>query len=62
MAVQERADLGERFADLRNAIVAPVVRMGLTFVDLQKRIDAEVAKLAMHAHRVAEQQVGVFPR
>src|SRR5437868_3717643 len=55
--VEEARDLLERLAALGRAWIAVVLRVRLAFVDLEQRLDAGLAQLAVHAHRVAEEQV-----
>jgi hypothetical protein len=54
MSVKEISNLTEGFAHFRNPVVAAVLGMRLAFVDLQKCIDAEVAKFAVDPDGVAQ--------
>jgi hypothetical protein len=55
--VEEPGDLLEGFLGLRRTDVAVILRVRLALENLQHRVDAGLAQLAMHAHRAAEQQV-----
>src|SRR5215213_2384788 len=55
--VEEGGDLGEDLLRLRRGVVAQVVGVRLALVDLQDRLDAGLAELAVDAHRVREQEV-----
>ena len=57
MLVEECSDLSERFPVLWHAIIALVLGVRLALVDFELRVDAGLAKLPVHAHRVAQQQV-----
>jgi hypothetical protein len=57
MPVEECGDLAKRLLGLGHAIVELVLSVRLTLVDFQLRVDAGLAELPVHAHRVAQQQV-----
>jgi hypothetical protein len=55
--VEEGADFAEGFFRFGSLIVEQVMRVRLAFEDLQLRIDARLAELAVHANGVAQEQV-----
>ena len=55
--IEEVSDLFERLFGLGRINVSRILRVRLALVDLQDRLDAGLAQLAMHAHRVAQQQI-----
>src|SRR6266851_867525 len=57
MPVEECGDLAKRLLGLGHAIVELVLSVRLTLVDFELRVDAGLAKLPVHPHRVAQQQV-----
>src|SRR5216684_8402529 len=57
VTVEESGDLAERFPGLRHPIIELVLRVRLTLVDFELRIDAGVTKLAVYAHGIAQQQI-----
>src|SRR5271166_3273164 len=57
MLVEKLGDLAERDGGLGHAIVEQVLRVRLTFVDLELSFHPGRAERAMHPHRVAQQQV-----
>src|SRR6202043_2380381 len=57
MLVEKLGNLAERDGGLGQAIVEQVLRVRLTFVDLQLRLHPGRAERAMRPHRVTQQQV-----
>jgi hypothetical protein len=57
MLVEELGDRLERLLGLGRAHIAVVVRMRLSFIDLQRGLDSGLSQLARHAHRAAEQEI-----
>src|ERR1700722_19991759 len=57
MRSEERRNLAERFLALRQRVVELVLCVGFTFIDLKRGFDPRPSQLAMHANRVAQQQV-----
>src|SRR5258708_39571927 len=57
MLVEEMRDLPNGVLGFRRVDVAQILGMRLTFEDLQHGLDAGLAQLAMHPHRIAEQEV-----
>src|SRR5271163_3012080 len=55
--VEECRDLSERLFGLGHTIVKLVLGVRLPLVNLELRLDPSPPKLAMHPHRIAEQQV-----
>ena len=50
-------DFLESLFRFRRGIVAVIMRVRLAFIDLQRRIDAGLAQLAVNAHGVAQQEI-----
>src|SRR5258708_11115939 len=57
MLVEEMRDLPNGVLGFRRVDVAQILGMRLAFEDLQHGLDAGLAQLAMHPHRIAEQEV-----
>jgi hypothetical protein len=61
--VEEAGDLGEGFLGFRRERLQEL-GMALRFEDLKHRLDTRLPQFAVHAHRIAEQQVAgwLIPR
>src|ERR1700739_2369746 len=57
MLVQERGDLSEGLFGLWHAIIELVLGVRHSFEDFELGVYAGFAKLAVHAHRIAQQQI-----
>ena len=53
----KRGNFAEGFVRFGNLIIAPILRVTLTFIDIQVGFNAGAAQLAVRAHGVAQEQV-----